>query len=349
MIFSNKKGLTFDDVTLVPDHSTVMSRSAPSTLTKVGIFSLKIPIIAAPMNTVCEFNMSRALEKLGASSVIHRYMSIEDQVNQAKCHAQLFIDSKFEYPFFAIGANGDFFERAKALHEIGINKFCIDVANGDSVYSISAIKKIAQSIPDAIIMAGNVCTGEGFARLADAGADLIRVGVGSGAMCKTRIVTGHGVPQLTALILAEEARRRFPRVGIISDGGIRSSGDIVKALAIADFVMLGSLLAGTDEAPGDIIKENGEQYKLYAGMASEDGRALGNWFDERKTSFVPEGESTKLKYKGSVTKIIEDLVAGLKVGMSYAGALDLNQLKLHAQFMEVTSAGAIEGTPHGKY
>jgi len=197
-------------------------------------------------------------------------------------------------------------------------------------------------------MAGNVCTYDGAMRLAKAGANLLRVGVGPGAVCKTRMVTGHGVPQLSAL---EEcvSIQKFYDVTIIADGGIRSSGDIVKALAIgADTVMLGSLLAGTSDTPGETHKnpETGMLYKYYHGMASTEGRA--SWYDRAKTSYVPEGESIKVPYKGDTNKIIDELMGGLRSGMSYSGAGNLKELWKNACWMRVTPSGWREGTPHGK-
>ncbi len=338
MKFLEEEAITFDDITMVPNYSTIKSRKEPD----VSYGDLKIPIIAAPMNTVCESEMALEMNKLGGIGVIHRYMSVEDQIEQYY---------KFwgvETPFFAIGATGDALHRAKKLYDVGVKRFCIDVASGDSESCIGAVKLLRSLAPDVTIMAGNVCTMTGYANLASAGADYIRVGVGSGAMCKTRIVTGHGVPQLTALMWAAKAKKDYPRTTLISDGGIRTSGDLVKALAIADVVMLGSLLAGTTEAPGAIIKENGEEYKLYAGMASEDGRSLNSWFDREKTSFIPEGESVRLKLKGPVANIINDLIGGLKVGMSYAGAISLSELREKATFVKITTSGMVEGTPHGK-
>lgn len=341
MIILQEEAITFDDVTLVPRYSTIKSRKEPDV--SVEALGLKIPIIAAPMNTVCDKIMAKTMLAYGGDGVVHRYMSIEEQLEQVK-----FCKHSPGMPFFAIGATGDALPRAKQLYDVGIRKFCIDVASGDSESCISAVKLLKSLAPDTMIMAGNVCSYSGYKRLAEAGTDLIRVGVGSGAMCKTRVVTGHGVPQLTALMWAAEAKKEFPKTTLISDGGIRTSGDLVKALAIADVVMLGSLLAGTTEAPGDIIKENGEEYKLYAGMASEEGRSLNNWFDREKTSFIPEGESVRLRFKGSVANIINDLIGGLKVGMSYAGASTLAELRERATFIKITQNGFFEGTPHGK-
>lgn len=344
-----EEAITFDDVTMVPNYSTIKSRKDPD----VSSAGLDIPIIAAPMNTVCEYRMARKLNELGGVGVIHRYMTIENQLNQLWD----FWDtdkSKEDLPFFAIGATGDFLERAAELYKNDVRKFCIDVASGDSESCVNAVSALRKIAPDAIIMAGNVCTKEGYERLAEAGTNWIRVGVGSGAMCKTRVVTGHGVPQITALMWAAKAKEKYPNTVLISDGGTRTSGDIVKALSIADIVMLGSLLAGTEEAPGEIIKKPSpsrlsvRSFKLYAGMASEDGRSLNSWFDRSKTAFVPEGESVMLPYKGPVKAVLDNLVGGLKVGMSYAGALDLKQLKEKATFIKITPNGVVEGTPHGK-
>jgi IMP dehydrogenase len=340
--------LTFDDVSMVPQYSEVRSRKEPSTLVSISKDrNLEIPIVAAPMNTVCEYEMARSLDDLGGIGVIHRYMTIQDQLQQLWD----FWDtdrSKEDLPFFAVGATGDFLERTEELYKNDVRKICIDVASGDSIICLEAISAIKKKFSDVLLMAGNVCTKDGYRRLARAGADMIRVGIGSGAMCKTRTVTGHGVPQLTALLWALEAKQDFPNTVLISDGGIKTSGDIVKALVIADVVMLGSLLAGTDEAPGAIIKENGEEYKLYAGMASEDGRSLNNWFDREKTSFIPEGESVRLKRKGSVVSVVNGLIGGLRVGMSYSGVSNLIELKENGMFVKITQNGQIEGTPHGK-
>jgi IMP dehydrogenase len=352
MILLNEEAVTFDDVTMVPNYSAIKSRKEPSVendfsydirdgFVSIG-FKLNIPIIASPMNTVCEHQMAKTMLGIGGDGVIHRYMSIEKQLEQV-LSCKLYSNSS-DMPFFAIGATGDYFERAVELYKAGINKFCIDVANGDSEVSVQAVEKIKKSF-DCILMAGNVCTVDGYMRLAARGADMIRVGIGSGAMCKTRVVSGHGVPQLTALMWAAQAKKNYPRSIIVSDGGIRNSGDMVKALAIADCVMLGSLLAGTTEAPGQVIKEDGEEYKLYAGMASETGRSLSSWFDRDKTAYVPEGESIRLKCKGSVVNVVNDLISSVKVGMSYAGALNLKELKEKSVFIRVTNNGSVEGQP----
>jgi IMP dehydrogenase len=206
--------------------------------------------------------------------------------------------------------------------------------------------------PDATIMSGNVCSYNGAFRLADSGVDSIRVGVGSGAMCITRQVTGHGVPQLSAIeecaAIKDLSGKCFPDVAIISDGGIRKSGDIVKSLAIgADAVMVGSLLAGTTETPGEYIEEEGRLFKYYSGMASSEARE--KWFDKSKVGLPIEGVSKKVPYLGrSAKRIVNDLCQSVKVGLSYSGAKNIQELREKAMWRKVTNAGYIEGTPHGK-
>jgi IMP dehydrogenase len=197
-------------------------------------------------------------------------------------------------------------------------------------------------------MAGNVVNWEGARIIAKHGATLIRVGVGSGAVCTTRLVTGHGLPQLSAIESCAEIKDDFPDVAIIADGGIRNSGDIVKALAIgADLVMIGSLLAGTIESPGEVIEEDGRLFKHYQGMASANARA--GWFDQSKTASPVEGISTKVPYLNkSAVSVVNELCQSVKVGLSYSGAKDIQELRIKAHWRRVTAAGYIEGTPHGK-
>jgi len=380
---------TFDDFFLAPNYSEIPSRKYPDTSTQLGDIPLTIPIVASPMNTVTETDMAVTMAKLGGAAVIHRYMTIDMQIIQATAAiAQVRATAGLSDPgplqarvFAAVGANGDSLERVDALWAAGVTSFCVDVANGHSVHCVEAVRKIRERCPEAHIMAGNVCTYDGAFRLAEAGANSIRVGIGPGSMCTTRIVTGHGVPQLSAIEdcalikhpdplalgaimqmknMNAEARERgwkehevpelravFPQVALIADGGIRSSGDIVKALAIgADAVMLGGLLAGTSDTPGETHTQDGQLYKYYHGMASEKGRS--GYFDRNKTAFVPEGESTRVAYKGATDKIVQGLVASLQVGMSYAGGDNIAALRQKAQWRRVTGAGAHEGTPHGK-
>lgn len=341
---------TFDDFFLAPVHSNIRSRKDPDVSVKLPGLQLDVPIISSPMNTITEEEMVKCMRGVGAGAILHRYLSIEEQVQKCKNLQSTCAADNLEATYFvAIGATGDFLERAQELIKVGVYNFCIDVANGHNQNCIDAVRVIRAQIPQAKIMAGNVCSFEGALALAESGATSIRVGIGPGSMCTTRMVTGHGVPQLSALEDCARIRQMgFEDVALLSDGGIRSSGDIVKALAIgADAVILGGLLAGTKETPGEIIEEGGRLYKYYAGMASEQGRS--SWFDRSKTSFIPEGVSTKVHFEGKAAyKVVETLVGGLRSGMSYAGAYNIKELRENAVWVRVTPAGYLEGTPHGK-
>jgi IMP dehydrogenase len=336
-----KKAYTFDDLNLVPQFSNIESRKKPNVETTIGTINLKIPIIAAPMNTIISTKLARKMNKLGGTAVLHRYSSIEKQVNQFSC----------SYPeiFCAIGASGDFMERATELYNNSCRNFCIDIANGHSLICINAIKKLKSKFNNINIMAGNVCTYKGAKALYNNGANIIRVGIGGGSVCKTRLVTGFGVPQLTAIEDVAEQRNMVSEnsFSIVADGGIRNSGDIVKALAMgADAVMIGGLLAGTKESPGQTIEIDGNLYKQFMGMASEEGRA--SWFNEKDSLFVPEGASVLTPYKGKISKIITQLIGGLKVGMTFANAKNLKELYENAEWIEVTNNGHKEGNPNTK-
>jgi len=341
---------TFDDVMLEPRQSRINSRKEPSPFVQLGKWSpLTVPIISSPMNTVTESAMADAMLSLGADAVIHRYMSIKEQVDMFYDvqRGDLRPENQTNVaPWVAVGAAGDFRPRVVALHDAGARKFCIDVANGHNEHCIEAVRYIKRFSPHSDIMAGNVCTYWGAHELVDAGANVVRVGIGPGSMCITRIVTGHGVPQMTAIERCADVKSHNPHVSIVADGGMRSSGDIVKAIAIgADAVMLGGLLAGTSQTPGETIRDpDGSLYKMYNGMASEEGRK--NWFDKEATSFVPEGSSTKVAFKGDVKKIIEQLVGGLRVGMSISDALTLDELRSKARWVRVTENGKREGNPN---
>lgn len=341
-----KPAYTFDDFTLEPVYSEIPSRHTPDTSANLSGIILKIPIIAAPMNTVTEDAMCELMSENGGSAVLHRYMTIEEQCEKVKTRKE-----NKKNIFFAIGATGDYLDRAKALYDSGARNFCIDIANGHSKVCIDAVKELRQLLPnDIVIMAGNVCSYEGAFNLANAGANVIRCGIGSGASCITRRVTGHGIPQLTAI---EECARvkqfefwHKEPVTVVADGGIRHSQDVVKALAIgADAVMIGGLLAGTSHSPGEVIEDiEGEHYKRFAGMASVEGRK--SWFSRSNTSFVPEGVSFRVPYKGDTQKVIDELIGGLRVGMSFSNANTLFELTNNAKWRIITSNGIKEGNPN---
>jgi IMP dehydrogenase len=247
----------------------------------------------------------------------------------------------------AIGATGDYFERAEKLVSAGTDILCVDVAHGDSLIVVESVKKLRQVFPHITLIAGNVATGKGAARLIDSGADAIRVGIGSGAACSTRVMTGSGIPTLQSLFDCQEYLdlHGYKDVCLIADGGIKNGGDIVKSIAAgASSVMLGQLLAATDESPGDLVS-NGTM-KKYRGMSSYG--AQSEWRPETKNNIVPEGEETLLPYKGSVKKAIHELVGGLRSGMTYSNARTLIELQNNAEFVHITSSGWAESKPHAK-
>ncbi|MEM2855583.1 MAG: IMP dehydrogenase [Candidatus Nitrosocaldaceae archaeon] len=470
---SIREGLTFDDVLLVPKRSHIISRKDTDLRTRLSRnISLNLPIISANMDTVTEANMAITLAREGGIGIIHRFMSVEQQVEEvkkvkrsesiiieqpytilptstiyeaknmmknlgisgllvvdennkligivtrrdvqfesdkkkissvmtksiikAKSNISIeeakellhkhrieklpLVDEKErvtglitakdikkmeEYPLAskdkkgrllvgaAVGVKGDFMERTEALLDAEADVIVVDIAHGHSENAINAMRMIKKAFPDCELIAGNVATGEGTKDLIEAGASAVKVGVGSGSICITRIVTGSGVPQLTAIMDCAKVAKDYD-VPIIADGGIRNSGDITKALAAgASSVMVGSLLAGTDESPGANITKNGKKYKIYRGMASFYA-SLGRKFreegevsiDEDLNDYVPEGVEALVEYKGSVIEIVRHLAGGLRSGLSYCGATNIQELQRNATFIKMTTAGYIESMPH---
>lgn len=468
------QGLTFDDVLLVPKRSPIVSRSQTNLRTKLSRnITLNIPIISANMDTVTESGMAIALAREGGIGIIHRFMTIEDQVDEIlkvkrsesvmieqpytvkpdltvaeakkamaefsvsgllveeggkllgiitrrditfeknnklkvselmtkdvitakagitidqakeilhnkrieklpviddKKHIVGLITSKDilkmdQYPHAskdrkgrllvgaAVGVKGDYLERTEALLEAGADIIVVDIAHGHSENAINTVHMIKKAFPSCELIAGNVATGEGSRDLIKAGVDAIKVGVGSGSICITRVVTGSGVPQLTAVIDSVKVARDYG-VPIVSDGGIRNSGDITKALAAgASSVMIGSLFGGTDESPGKSLVKNGKKYKMYRGMASFYA-SLGRKYREAGpqvvdsddlNDYVPEGVEAMVPYKGSVVEIIRQMAGGLRSGLSYCGAKTIPEMQNNAEFIKITSAGYIESQSH---
>ena len=468
------QGLTFDDVLLVPKRSPIVSRSQTNLRTKLSRnITLNIPIISANMDTVTESGMAIALAREGGIGIIHRFMTIEDQVDEIlkvkrsesvmieqpytikpdltvaeakKAMAEYSVsgllveeagkllgiitrrDITFEknnklkvselmtkdvitakvgitidqakdilhnkrieklpvvdekkrivglitskdilkmeqYPYAskdkkgrllvgaAVGIKGDYLERTEALLEAGADVIVVDIAHGHSENAINTVHMIKKAFPDSELIAGNVATGEGSRDLIKAGVDAVKVGVGSGSICITRVVTGSGVPQLTAVIDSVKVARDY-EVPIISDGGIRNSGDITKALAAgASSVMIGSLFGGTDESPGKTLVKNGKKYKMYRGMASFYA-SLGRKYREAGpqvvdsddlNDYVPEGVEAMVPYNGSVVEIIRQMAGGLRSGLSYCGAKTIPEMQTNAKFIKITSAGYIESQSH---
>lgn len=469
-----REGLTFDDVLLIPKRSPIISRSQTNLKTRLSRnISLNIPIISANMDTVTESPMAIALAREGGIGIIHRFMTIQDQVDEVlkvKRSESVMIEQPYtisidstvgyakkimhdfgisglliekdkklagiitkrdllfetnfennvssvmskdvvfaelgttiekakyilhknrieklpiidkdkqiiglitskdilkmeEFPNAskdkkgrllvgaAVGVKGDYLERTEALLDAGADVMVVDIAHGHSDNAINCVHLIKKAFKDCELIAGNIATGHGTEDLIRAGVDAVKVGVGSGSICITRVITGSGVPQLTAILNSVKIAKEY-EVPVISDGGIRNSGDLTKALAAgSSSVMVGSLLGGTDESPGKTLVKNGKKYKIYRGMASfyaslgrkyrEEGEQLIE--SEDLNDYVPEGVEAMVSYKGSVVEIIRQLVGGLRSGLSYCGAKTINEMQQNAEFVRITTAGYIESQPH---
>jgi len=334
-----KEGLSYDDVLLIPRYSDIESR------TQINIGSdldknihLKLPVISSPMDTITEDRMALAMSKFGGLGIIHRYNEIEEQVRHV---ARALFEEPAARMAAAIGMTGDFEERALALRSVGASVICVDTAHGHHMAMERCLKTLKDRLGESVhIMAGNVATLKGFDALASWGADSIRVGIGGGSICSTRLVTGHGIPTFQSLL---EISKTTYSSKIIADGGIRTTGDMVKAFAAgADFVMIGSMLAGTKETPGEIFSSNsGKKYKVYRGMAS--AAAQNDW---RGKSATPEGISTTVPYKGSVGSILKDISGGIRSGLSYSGVRDLSEFRCRANFIRQTNSSQLESNTH---
>ena len=327
---------SYDDTLLVPQYSDIRSRSEIDISTDLGKgVKLQLPILASPMDTVSESAMATAMTKVGATAIVHRYNTIEDQMRHVKQVSSPSIVGG------AIGVAGDYLERATALLESGATFLCVDVAHGHHIMVKQALRKLRNKFGNQLhIMAGNVATLRGINDLSDWGADSVRCNIGGGSICSTRVQTGHGLPGLQTIF---ECAKTDRDVKIIADGGIKNSGDIVKALAAgADAVMIGSLLAGTTETPGEVhMDAKGVRWKTYRGMASKEAQI--NW-KGKYSSF--EGVTSRVPPRGPVSLVLDDLETGIRSGFSYTGARNLSRLQARAQFVTQTSSGLFESHTH---
>ncbi len=345
-------GLTYDDVLLLPDASDVVPSEVDTATRLTRKISLKIPIASSAMDTVTESAMAIAMAKAGGIGIVHRNLPIEDQVKH------VIEVKKSGIVGAAVGVGDDGYARAVVLIEAGVDVVVVDTAHGHHRAVLEAIARIKKSHPDIQIIGGNVATRAGAQALINAGADAVKVGVGPGSICTTRVVAGVGVPQVTAIMEAHKACVKAD-VPLIADGGLQYSGDIAKAIvAGADTVMLGSLLAGCDESPGELVEVQGRKYKAYRGMGSlgamqsrgeqksysKDRYMQDDVLSEDK--LVPEGIEGKVAYKGAVATTIHQLVGGLRSGMGYAGAATIADLQNNGQLIQITAAGLQESHPH---
>lgn len=330
--------LTYDDVLLLPQYSDIRSRSEVDISSNLGNgLRLGLPIFSSPMDTISEVAMAEAMNNGGGAAILHRYNSVQQQVEMIRAAKNAGVANIG----FAVGIDNGYLDRAEECVKAGATFVCIDVAHGHHIKMREALKNLRYELGSSIhIMAGNVATIEGINDLADWGADSVRCNIGGGSICSTRIQTGHGHPGLQTIF---DCSRTDRDVAIIADGGIRNSGDIVKALAAgADAVMLGSLLSGTRETPGEILTDGtGRKYKTYRGMASKEAQM--DWRG-RYSSF--EGVSATVPYRGKAKNVLEDLERGIRSGLSYSGCRSIHELQHRAKFVRQTSAGLGESRTH---
>ncbi len=366
--FANKiamLGLTFDDVLMVPAPSDVTPNTVSTKTELTPTLTLNIPILSAAMDTVTESRLAIRLAQLGGLGVVHKNMLIEQQAAEVKRVKDAPVDLGLN-PNAAVDANGrllvagavgvtnDTLDRVVAMVEAGVDAIVLDSAHGHSTGVLRKVTEVREAFPELNIIAGNIATGAGAAALYDAGADVVKVGIGPGSICTTRVVAGTGVPQVTAIIEAATTAAQYGKT-IVADGGIKWSGDIVKAIAAGgNAVMLGSMLAGTDETPGEVLEGSttGKKFKAYRGMGSiaamENGSKDRYFQGEVKevNKMVPEGIEARTEYKGTLADVVFQLIGGLRSGMGYTGSASIKDLVEKGQFIQITNAGLIESHPH---
>ena len=342
-----KEALTFDDVLLMPRYSSVLPSDTNLNIDLGSNLKLKIPFLSSAMDTITESNMAIAIAQNGGLGIIHRNLSINEQFKEIKK-----VKNKNLIVGAAVGTANEDLVRTKSILDAGVDLIVIDTAHGHSekvIKILSKIKKIRSKIP---ICVGNIASGESALELYNEGADILKVGIGPGSICTTRMIAGIGVPQITAVLEVKKILKN-KKIKIISDGGIKFSGDIVKALAAgADAIMMGSIFAGTEESPGKKFKFKGNFYKLYRGMGSIGAMSAGSanrYFQKNykdRSKFIPEGVEARVPYKGHVEKILHQLQGGLRSSMGYIGAKTIKEIIKKSKFIKITKAGFNESMVH---
>ena len=343
-----KEALTFDDVTLAPKYSEILPSEVNTSVNLTKNLKLKIPLLSSAMDTVTESSMAIAIAKAGGIGVIHRNLDVKKQILEIKKvkKQKLFVGA-------AVGASIAEFDRAKAILKERVDLIVVDTAHGHTK-KVGEIVKFIKKIKgnNIALCAGNIATPEAAKFLIKLGVDIIKVGIGPGSICTTRLVAGIGVPQLSAILSVRNGLKN-KKVKIVSDGGIKYSGDLAKAFAAgADAVMIGSLFAGTDETPGKLIKKKGKLFKIFRGMGSVGAMNKGSadrYFQTKQkdtSKYVPEGVEGFVKYKGDVESIIFKLIGGLKSSMGYLGSKEIVKLRNKPQFVKITKAGFYESMVH---
>ena len=356
-----KEGYTFDDLLLVPAHSTVVPAHVDLSTQLTPRLRLKLPILSAAMDTVTEAAMASALAKAGGLGILHKNMSIEAQAAMVRAVKSTAVDHPSTAAVddqgrllvgAAVGVSSETMDRVKALVDAEVDVIAVDSAHGHSQGVITTIAALHAAFPTLTLIGGNIVTAEAAHDLIKAGASILKVGVGPGSICTTRIVAGVGVPQITAVNDVYQVAKAAG-VSVIADGGIKFSGDIVKALAAgADAVMLGGLLAGCEETPGDVIDVYGKKVKTYMGMGSLTAMQKGSsdrYFQggqKELSKLVPEGIEATVPYKGPIADVLYQMMGGLRSGMGYCGCANLSDLKTNARFVKITNAGLNESHPH---
>ena len=353
-----KEGLSYNDVLLIPAKSDVVPSDVDVSAKLAKDIVLKVPIVAAAMDTVSEKRMAIAMAKNGGIAVIHKSMSIEEQAAQVR-EVKEFRDFDPEQAAVdkqgrllcaaALGVTANVLDRAEALVAAGADVLVLDSSHGHSEGVMNCVKKVKAAFPDVALVAGNVATAAATEDLIKAGADCVKVGIGPGSICTTRVVAGIGVPQITAVYDAACAAAKYG-IPVIADGGIVYSGDIAKALAAgASTVMLGSMLGGCEESPQEVVEMDGKKYKTYRGMGSIGAMKKGSgdrYFQENKKKLVPEGIEGLIPYRGPVADMLFQMVGGLKAGLGACGAHTVEEMQANAQFVKITAAGLRESHPH---
>lgn len=355
-----KVGITFDDVLLIPQKSNILPHQVDLKTRLTKNINLNIPVLSAAMDTVTESKMAISMALFGGAGVIHKNLSIERQVEEVTLVKNFQViplpefnpalDAKNRLIVGAgVSTSQNTLARVEALVKAEVDFVIVDSAHGHSQGVINLVSEIKTAFPQLEVIAGNIATKEAAQDLVAAGADAVKVGIGPGSICTTRVVAGVGVPQISAIMEVYEYCREVD-IPLIADGGIKYSGDVVKALgAGANTVMLGSILAGTDEAPGEVIQIDGRTYKTYVGMGSLAAMVRGSsdrYFQQQNQKLVPEGIESIVDAKGPAQEIIYQLLGGLRAGMGYTGSENIDLLRQNAKFTHITNAGLIESHPH---
>lgn len=337
------KALSFKDICLIPKYNDIPSRNDVDTSVQFGNLKLKIPVASANMDKITGAKMARKMYELGGIGFLHRFCSIEENILM---YQRAVYDKspnvKVAEAVVSLGVN-EGLDRFSALYEVGARIFCVDIAHGHSKVMGKFVKQLRGSANDITIIAGNVCTYSGADYLSSCGADIIKIGISPGALCCTRIASGFGLSQFSALIDCSRVNKP-----IIADGGITCGGDAVKCfVAGASMIMCGTLLAGTDEAEGEPFEnEDGTFYKTVRGMSSKEAQKdfIGSMPEWRAS----EGIQISVPCKGPVKNVVDDLVNGIRSGMTYGGCRTLDQLHKKVEYREITNNGYIEGMPHAR-